>query len=61
MSRLQHKVNFFKWNFTGLSSEFSFSKIDCLTKVKEPGLPYYLPITRGRVIGHIPFPKKLVI
>ena len=34
----------FKWNLTGLNSEFSFSKISCHTKVKKNLLPYYLLI-----------------
>ena len=28
----------------GLNLEFSFSYTSCLTKAKEPSLPYYLPI-----------------
>ena len=53
--------SFFKWSFTGLNSEFSFSKTSCLTKAEEPSLPYYLPIAGGRIIGFIPFPRVLVL
>ena len=35
---------FFKQGTTGLNSEFSFSYSGCLTKAKEPSLPYNLPI-----------------
>ena len=38
---------------------FSFSKTGCLTKAKEPSLPYYLPIAGARTDGFIPFPKAL--
>ena len=51
---------FFKWNLTGLNSEFSFSETSCLTKAEELSLPYYLPIAGGRIIGFIPFPRVLV-
>ena len=47
--------------FIGLNSEFSFSLTGCVTKVKEPSLPYYLPIDEGRIIGLIPFPRVLVL
>ena len=50
----------FKWSLTGLNSEFSFSKTSCLMKVEELCLPYYLPISGGRIIGFIPFPRVLV-
>ena len=36
----------FKQSTSGSNSEFSFSLTGCLTKVKEPSLLYYLPITR---------------
>ena len=52
---------FFKRSLTGLNSEFSFSKTICLTKAEEPSLSYYLPITGGRIIWFIPFPKILVL
>ena len=55
-----HKV-IFKRSLTGLKSEFSFSLTSCLTKAKEPSLPYYLPIAGGRIIGFIPFPRVLVL
>ena len=32
----------FKWSFTGLNSEFSFSYTSCLTKAEEPSLPYWM-------------------
>ena len=51
----------FKQILTGLNSEFSFSKISCLTKVKEPSLPYYLPIAEGWLIEFIHFPKVLML
>ena len=57
--RIWHKVNFFKRSLTGLNSKFSFSY--CLTKTKEPSLPYYLPISGGKLIGFIPFPVVLVL
>ena len=50
-----------KRNLTGLHSEFSFSKTNCLTKAEETSLPYYLPIAGRRIIGFIPFPRVLVI
>ena len=34
--------HFFKLGTTSLNSEFSFSKIGCLTTVKDFFLPYYL-------------------
>ena len=46
---------FLKRSLTGLNLEFSFSKSSCLTKAEEPSLPYYLPISGGRIIGFIPF------
>ena len=49
----------FKRSLTGLNSEFSFSQTSCLTKAEEHSLPYYLPITGGRIIGFIPFPRVL--
>ena len=52
---------FFMRSLTGLNSEFSFSLTVCLTKVKEPSLPYYLRIAGGRIIGFIPFPKVLAL
>ena len=51
----------FKQSLTGLNSEFSFSKISCLTKAEELSLPYYLPIAGGRIIGFIPFARVLVL
>ena len=51
----------FKRRLTGLNSEFSFSKTSCLTKAEEPGLPCYLPIAGGRIIGFISFARVLVL
>ena len=51
----------FKRSLTGLTSEFSFSYTSCLTKAEETSLPYYLPITGGRIIGCIHFPRVLVL
>ena len=54
--RIWHKVS-----LTGLNSVFFFSYTSCLSKAKEPSLPYYLPITGGRIFGSIPFPRVLVL
>ena len=43
-------------NVTGLNSEFSF-KTDYFTKIKEPSLPYYFPITGGGIVGCILFAR----
>ena len=51
----------FKRSFTGLNSEFSFSKTSCLTKAEEISLSYYLPIAGGRIVRFIPFPRVLVL
>ena len=51
---------FFKQSLTGLNSEFSFLT-SCLTKAKEPNLPYYWPIAGRRIIGFIPFQRVLVL
>ena len=45
-AKMQHKVN--KRKVTGLESEFSFSKTNCHSKVKEPTLPYNLFPARKR-------------
>ena len=37
---------FFERSWTDLNSEFSFYKITCHTKVKEPNISYYLPMAR---------------
>ena len=50
----------FKAEFNRLKSEFSFSKTGFHTKVKVPSLPYYLPLTGGRIVGFIPSPWILV-
>ena len=58
--RILHKVNF-KRSLTGLNSEFSFSKTNCLSKVEEPSLPNYLPIAGTRILRFIPFLKVLML
>ena len=50
-----------KRSLTGLNSEFSFSSTGYLTKPKDLRLPYYLPITGGRIIGFITYPRVLVL
>ena len=45
----------FKWILTSLNSEFSFFQTSCHTKIKEPCLPYHLPIPNRRIIGFIYF------
>ena len=40
---------------------FFFSLIGYHTKVKEPSMPYYLPIAGKRIVGFIPFWKDLVL
>ena len=47
----------FKWHKTGLNSEFSFSYIGYLTKVKERSLSYYLPIAGARKDRFMPFSR----
>ena len=51
----------FKWSLTGLNSKFSYSETDCLTMVREPNLPNYLPIAGRKVTGFISFPSLLVL
>ena len=51
----------FKQSLIGLNSEFSFSLTSCHTKAEEPSLSYNLPLTGGRIIGFIPFPRVLVL
>ena len=51
----------FQRSLTGLNSQFSFSYTGCLTKAKEPSLPYYLPADGGKIIAYIPFPKLLTL
>ena len=59
-SRMQSKV-IFKQSLTDLNLEVSFAKTRCHSKIKEPRLPYYLPITGRRIIGVIPFLRVLVL
>ena len=56
-----HDYIFLKQHLKSLTSEFSFSKSSCHTKLKEPTLPYYLPIAGERIIRFILFPKVLVL
>ena len=51
----------FKRSLTSLNSGFSFSLTSCRTEAEESSLPYYLPITGGRIIGFTPFPNVLVL
>ena len=51
----------FMRSLTGLISECSFSQTGCRTHVKEPSLPYHLPIDGGRIIGCIPFVKVTAV
>ena len=37
-----------KLSRAGLNSEFSISQSGCLSKAKNPSLPFYLPIAGGR-------------
>ena len=47
-----------KWSLIGLNSKLSFYKTGSHSKVKEPSLPYNLPITGGgRIVECIPFPR----
>ena len=55
-----HKI-ILKRSLTGLNLEFSFSQISCLTKIKEPGLSYYLLIAEGRIFGFIYFSRVLAL
>ena len=48
-SRMPHKVHF----------KFNRLKTGCHVKVKEPNLPYYLPIVRRRLVRCISFTIKL--
>ena len=45
----------------GLNSMFFFFKTSYHTKIKEPNLPYYLPIAGRSIIRYIFFPKVLVL
>ena len=38
-----------------LNCKFSFFETGCLSKTKEPGLPYYFLIAGGRENGFMPF------
>ena len=49
------RSQFIKRSLTVFSSAFSFFYTDCLTKAKEPSLPYFLPISGDRIIEHILF------
>ena len=43
----------FKLSTAGLNSEFSFCLVDCHNKIKEPILPFYLPIAERKIVGFI--------
>ena len=60
-NRMWHKINFFKQRLTGLNLEFFFSYTCFLTKAKGPNLSFYLPLTGGRIIRLVPFPRALVL
>ena len=49
----------FKWIFKVFGLNFSSLKTGCLSKAKEPNLPYYLPRADGRRDGFMPFPRVL--
>ena len=51
----------FKQSKAGLNSEFFFPQTGCLTKAKEPNLPYYLPIVGGRKDGFMPLCCKKIM
>ena len=51
----------FKQSKSGLNSEFSFYLTGCHTEVKEPNLPYYLPLVRGGIVGLIIFPRLFTL
>ena len=53
-----NKKSIFPRSLTGLNSKFYFSLTSCHTKVKEPNLPYYLPVAEGRIIRFIPFSRE---
>ena len=55
MSQIWQKTN----NFSGVLTEFFFSYTNFHTKVKEPSLSYYLPITGETIVWFIPFPRVL--
>ena len=42
---------------TVFNSEFPFSESSWHNKVKEPSLPYCLPLPRGRIVGFILFSR----
>ena len=58
--RMWHKVNFYV-EFNRFEFRVFLLLNGCLTKEKEPSLPYYLPIAEGRITGFMPFPRLLVL
>ena len=50
-----------KWNLIELNSEFYFAWANCHAKVKDPSLPFYLPITQRRIFQFIAFPRVLAL
>ena len=51
----------FKWNLSGVTTEFPLSLTGYPTKAEETSLPHYLPIAWGRIIGFIPFQRVSVL
>ena len=51
---------FVHWIVIDLSWNFSISVAGYQAKVKEPGLPYYLPIDGGKIDEFIPFPRVII-
>ena len=49
------ECQFFKGSTVGLN----FRGTSCLTKAKEPSLPYYFPVTGNRTYGFVPFQREL--
>ena len=53
-----HKVNFIS-GVKQVLIQSSFSQTGCHTKIKEPSLPYHLPMAGGRIVGCLSFPRLL--
>ena len=54
-----HKQDVAQANFNKF--EFRVFLLSCYTMVKEPSLPYHLPIPGERIVGFFHFPKVLVL
>ena len=48
-------------SFSRSTTVFFFSKTGWHTKIKNPGLPYYLSIAKRGMTGYIPFPRELAL